>query len=529
VGSTFDSAGCAALEGLDLTGVPRYDLVVIGGGINGAGVARDAIGRGLSTLLCEQNDLGWATSSASSKLIHGGLRYLEYYEFRLVAEALAERETLLAIAPHIVWPLEFVLPHERHLRPAWMIRVGLFLYDNLAWRPFAHGHRPSLPRSRSVKLVAKRYGTGLKPEFARGFAYFDAWVDDARLVVLNALSAAEKGAAILPRTRCVAAVRAAESWRVTLRDVSSGQEQTVEARALVNAAGPWVKSVLDRELATPSPYNVRLVRGSHIVVPRLYAGEHAYILQNPDRRVVFLLPFERDFTAIGTTEVPTDDPDERPACSWAETEYLCAAASRYTQRPVTPADVVATWSGVRPLFDDGRGNVSSVTRDYVLHVDDAGPPLVSVFGGKITTYRKLAEAVIERLVPWFGERRVWTATEPLPGGDFGGATFAELSAAYRSRYSRLSAGWLAGLLRRHGTNVAVILGDARTEADLGRHFGGGLYEREARYLVDREWAQAPEDVLWRRTKCGLRLTPAETAAFQSWFEALSVGETVAQP
>jgi glycerol-3-phosphate dehydrogenase len=511
-----------------VTEVPRYDLVVIGGGINGAGVARDAAGRGLATLLCEQNDFAGATSSASSKLIHGGLRYLEYYEFRLVAEALAERETLLAIAPHIVWPLEFVLPHERHLRPAWMIRLGLFLYDNLAWRPFAHGHSPTLPKSRSIKLAPEGYGAGLKPEFTHGFAYYDAWVDDARLVVLNARSAADKGAAILPRTRCAAAVRTGECWRVTLRDAPSGRERAVEARALVNATGPWVKSMLDRELATPSPYNVRLVRGSHIVVPRLYAGEHAYILQNPDRRVVFLLPFARDFTAIGTTEVPTGDPDERPACSRAETEYLCAAASRYTRRPVTPADVVATWSGVRPLFDDGRGNVSSVTRDYVLHVDDAGPPLVSVFGGKITTYRKLAEAVLERLVPWFGERRAWTATEPLPGGDFGGASFAELAAAYRSRYPNLSAAWLESLLRRHGTHSAEILGDARTEADLGRHFGGGLYEREVRYLVDREWAQAPEDVLWRRTKCGLRLSPAETAAFGYWFEGRSAGETVAQ-
>ncbi|MCC6610444.1 MAG: glycerol-3-phosphate dehydrogenase [Burkholderiales bacterium] len=502
-----------------MTEAPRYDLVVIGGGINGVGIARDAAGRGLATLLCEQNDLGWATSSASSKLIHGGLRYLEYYEFRLVAEALAERETLLAIAPHIVRPLEFVLPHERHLRPAWMIRLGLFLYDNLAWRPFARGHRPTLPKSRSVRLVAERYGAGLKPEFTHGFAYYDAWVDDARLVVLTARSAAEKGAAILPRTRCVAAVRTGERWRVTLRDVPSGREQTVEARALVNAAGPWVKRVLDRELATPSPYDVRLVRGSHIIVSRLYAGEHAYILQNPDRRVVFLLPFERDFTAIGTTEVPTDNPDERPACSRAETEYLCAAASRYTQRPVTPADVVATWSGVRPLFDDGRGNVSSVTRDYVLHVDAAGPPLVSVFGGKITTYRKLAEAVLGRLAPWLGERRAWTTTEALPGGDCGGATFADLVAAYRSRYPQLPPPWLERLLRRHGTNGAAILGDARSEADLGRHFGGGLYEREVRYLVDREWACTAEDVLWRRTKFGLRVSPAEREALAQFLES----------
>lgn len=490
----------------------RYDLVVIGGGINGAGIARDAAGRGLSTLLCEQADFASATSSASSKLVHGGLRYLEYYEFRLVAEALAERETLLAIAPHIVWPLEFVLPHERHLRPAWMIRLGLFLYDNLAWRPFAHGHRPTLPKSRSVRLTPEHYGTGLKPGFKHGFAYFDAWVDDSRLVVLNVRSAADKGATILPRTRCAGAARTGERWRVTLRDARGARERIVEARALVNATGPWVKSVLDRELATPAPYSVRLVRGSHIIVPRLYAGDHAYILQNPDRRVVFLLPFEREFTAIGTTEVPMDDPDERPACSTAEIEYLCAAANRYAARPVAPGDVMATWSGVRPLFDDGRGNVSSITRDYVLHVDDAGPPVVSVFGGKVTTYRKLAEAVLDRLAPVFGERRAWTAHEPLPGGDFGGAGFVELFAAYRARYPRLSPPWLEGLLRRHGTTGAAILGDARTEADLGRNFGGGLYEREVRHLVGREWAAAAEDVLWRRTKFGLRTSAAEQAA-----------------
>ncbi|MCZ7565966.1 MAG: glycerol-3-phosphate dehydrogenase [Burkholderiales bacterium] len=495
-----------------MSAAPRYDLVVIGGGINGAGIARDAAGRGLSTLLCEQADLGSATSSASSKLVHGGLRYLEYYEFRLVAEALAERETLLAIAPHVVWPLEFVLPHERHLRPAWMIRLGLFLYDNLAWRPFAHGHRSTLPKSRSVRLTPKCYGAGLKPGFERGFAYFDAWVDDARLVVLNARAAADKGATVLPRMRCSGALRSGGHWRVTLRDTRSGRERIVEARALVNAAGPWVKSVLDREIAMPAPYGVRLVRGSHIVVPRMYAGDHAYILQNPDRRVVFLLPFERDFTAIGTTEVPMDDPEEGATCTRAETEYLCAAVNRYAVRPVAPGDVVATWSGVRPLFDDGRGNVSSVTRDYVLHVDAAGAPLVSVFGGKITTYRKLAEAVLDRLAPALGERPSWTANEPLPGGDFDGASFEELTAAYQTRYPRLQPTWLEGLLRRHGTIGAAILGDARTEADLGRHFGGGLYEREVRHLVDREWAVAAEDVLWRRTKFGLRTSAAGQAA-----------------
>ncbi|MGB8434062.1 MAG: glycerol-3-phosphate dehydrogenase [Burkholderiales bacterium] len=495
----------------------RYDLVVIGGGINGAGVARDAAGRGLSTLLCEQNDLGWATSSASSKLVHGGLRYLEHFEFGLVTEALAEREALLDIAPHIVWPLEFVLPHEEHLRPRWMIRLGLFLYDHLGRARLAlSGRRSSLPKSRSISLAAGVFGGVLKPEFEKGFAYFDAWVDDARLVVLNARSAAEKGAVILSRTRCIAGTRAGGVWRLDLRDTRTGVVHNVEARAVVNAAGPWVKQVLDGPLRTPSRYRVRLVKGSHIVVPRLYTGDHAYILQNPDRRVVFLLPYEEAYTAIGTTEVPMKDPDRVPACSSAEIAYLCDAASRYTATPVTREQVVWAWSGVRPLFDDGRGNASSVTRDYVLHLDASGPPLVSVFGGKITTYRTLAEAVLQKFDRWFGRRRTWTAGEPLPGGDLGGSGFAMLVETYRRRYPALPAQWLTRLLRRHGACAAEILGGATSEADLGRNFGGGLYEREVRYLVEREWAMEAEDILWRRTKCGLGMSTAQRGALADW-------------
>jgi len=494
----------------------RYDLVVIGGGINGVGIARDAAGRGLATLLCEQHDLGWATSSASSKLVHGGLRYLEYYEFGLVAEALAERETLLAIAPHIVWPLEFVLPHERHLRPPWMIRLGLFLYDHLGRARLAlSGRGSSLPKSRAVSLEGD-LGAALKPEFRRGFTYFDAWVDDARLVVLNARSAAAKGAVILSRTRCIGGARVGGVWRLELRDTRTGVVYPVEARAVVNAAGPWVKQVLDRALRTPSRYNVRLVKGSHIVVPRLYPGRHAYILQNPDRRVVFLLPFEEAYTAIGTTEVPMSDPDRVPTCSRAEIAYLCDAASRYTATPITPDQVLWSWSGVRPLFDDGRGNVSSVTRDYLLHLDAEGPPLVSVFGGKITTYRTLAEAVLQRLARWLGRPRKWTAGEALPGGDLDGATFTEFDESYRRRYPALPAHWLTRLLRRHGSSAAEILGDAATEADLGRNFGGGLYERELRYLIDHEWAIEPDDILWRRTKCGLGMTAAQRGALGDW-------------
>jgi glycerol-3-phosphate dehydrogenase len=477
-----------------------FDLAVVGGGINGAGIARDAAGRGLKVVLVEQGDLGGATSSASTKLIHGGLRYLEQFEFRLVAEALAEREVLLHVAPHVVAPLEFVLPHEPHLRPRWMIRTGLFLYDRL-------GGRSSLARSRGVRLRGDGYGAGLKPQFERGFVYADCWVDDARLVVLNARGAAEQGARILPRTRCVGGRRDGDRWR--LKVSAAGAAAEIEARVLVNAGGPWVRSVLDRELRVRTPGAVRLVKGSHIVVPRLHERAHAYILQNPDKRVVFMIPYEERFTEIGTTDVVVADPDEPPRISRDETEYLCAAASRYASRVVTPADVVWSWSGVRPLYDDGSADPSDITRDYHFVVDTDGPPLLSIFGGKLTTYRKLAEHALDRLEHWLPGGQPWTARAPLPGGDFGGASFADVLAAYRARYPNLDAHWLERLLRRHGLCAAEILGDVRAPADLGESFGGGLYERELAYFLEREWAREPDDVLWRRTKCGLHMTPAE--------------------
>ncbi len=480
----------------------RYDLAVIGGGINGLGIARDAAGRGIKTLLLERGDFGGATSSASTKLVHGGLRYLEHGEFRLVRESLAEREVLLRIAPHIVRPLEFVLPHAPELRARWMIRTGLFLYDRLAGQS-------SLPRSRAVTLAPDGYGAALQTSFTHGFIYADAWVDDARLVILNARSAADKGATLAARTACTAAQRTSETWQLTVRDAINDTERTVEARVLVNAAGPWVRQLIEQVLQLQAPGSVRLVKGSHIVVPRLYHGEHAYILQQTDKRMVFLIPYEGDYTAIGTTDVALAAMEAQPEISAQEINYLCAAASRYTVRPVTPADVHATWSGVRPLYDDGAADPSAITRDYHFVLDQHGAPLLSVYGGKLTTYRRLAEHALKKLARWLPGGSPWTAGEALPGGDFGGASFAQLLNAYCSRYPALPPRWLQSLLRRHGTIAAQILGDARAVGDLGEDYGGGLYERELDHLVRHEWASSADDVLWRRTKAGMHITPAQ--------------------
>jgi len=499
----------------------HYDLLIIGGGINGAGIARDAAGRGLKVLLVEQNDLASATSSASTKLIHGGLRYLEYFEFRLVAEALAERETLLRIAPHIVWPLEFVLPHESHLRPAWMIRAGLFLYDHLGHSMLGFGSRSSLPMSKGVRLAGSGYGAGLKPEFERGFLYYDCWVDDARLVVLNARSAAAHGATILTRTRFVSARREGGEWAANLD--GEGGSRRVRASAIVNAAGPWVRQVLDEALKIRLSATVRLVKGSHIVVPRIHEERHAFILQNPDRRVIFMIPYERQFTLVGTTDVPVTRDDYRAKISRKEIEYLCEAASRYARKPITPGMVVWSYSGVRPLYDDGSENPSEVTRDYHLLLDagaePGAAPLLSVFGGKITTYRKLAEQAMEKLSVRFPGKPAWTHAEPLPGGNLDGRTFRGLLLDYRRRHPRLPKVWLTRVLRRHGALAGEIIGDAREERALGTNFGGGLYERELEYLVRNEWAREAEDVLWRRTKCGLHMTAAEKIQVRAWLAA----------
>jgi glycerol-3-phosphate dehydrogenase len=484
---------------------PQYDVLVIGGGINGAGIARDATGRGLSVLLVEKDDLASATSSWSSKLIHGGLRYLEQYEFRLVAEALSEREVLLNIAPQLVEPLRFVMPHVPELRPRWMIRAGLYLYDHL-------GRRTRLPASHGVDLRTTEYGAGLKPTLTKGFVYSDCRVDDARLVVANALSARELGAEILTRTECVFAKRIGDGWQARLRDVQ-GTERTVKARAIVNAAGPWVKQVLNDRLHQPSRDNVKLVKGSHIVVPQLYAGNHACILQNDDRRVVFMIPYEGRFTLVGTTDVAVSGDPAHPTASADEVAYLCRAVNRYLEYPLAPNNVVWAYAGVRPLYDDGTADPSAITRDYTLRLDsDAGlSPVLSVFGGKITTYRKLAEHALDKLQGWFPAMRGrWTAGTPLPGGDLpagGLKQFADV--ALLREWPWLADGPRRSLARRHGTRIAKVLHGAHSPADMGEHFGAELYAREIDYLIDHEWARTDDDILFRRTKAGLHLTAAQ--------------------
>jgi glycerol-3-phosphate dehydrogenase len=478
------------------------DLLVVGGGINGAGIARDAAGRGLKVALIEQDDLASATSSASTKLIHGGLRYLEFFEFRLVREALMERERLLQIAPHIIRPMIFVLPHVQGLRPRWQIRLGLFLYDHI-------GGRKLLPASRGVRLTTPRYES-LKPGYLHGFAYSDCWVDDSRLVVLNAIDAAARGATIRTRTRLVGAVVRDGHWHAHCEDQRSGHRITIQARAIVNAAGPWVEEVLRTLASVHEDAQVRLVKGSHVVVPKLFDGEHAFMLQNPDGRIVFAIPYEQEYTLVGTTDVPFEGDPAGVAISREEIDYLCETVSRYFRRAVTPADVRWSYSGVRPLSDDESANVSRVTRDYRLEVaeSDAHPMVLSVFGGKITTYRRLAEHALEKLQPAIGgERREWTGSSPLPGGDIPRADFASFASSVKKRWSFLPAQYAERLARAYGTRIDRILGGARAMSDLGEHYGAGLTQAEVNYLIAHEWAVTVEDILWRRTKLGLHLSP----------------------
>jgi glycerol-3-phosphate dehydrogenase len=489
-----------------------FDLLIVGGGINGAGIARDAAGRGLRVLLVEQDDLAAHTSSASTKLIHGGLRYLEYYEFSLVRKALREREVLLRAAPHLIRPLRFVMPHMPHLRPAWMIRLGLFFYDHL-------GGRQLLLPSRGIDMRRHTAGAPLIDSIRRGFVYSDARVDDARLVVANALGAQEDGATIMTRTRLTSASREGGTWQAQLQQCE-GTTLSIRSRAIVNAAGPWVVSLLNDALNIPSRYGVRLVKGSHIVTRKLFDHDHAYIFQNPDKRIVFAIPYEHGHTLIGTTDVEFRGNAADVHIAADEVDYLCESTNRYFKQVITSADVVWSYSGVRPLLDEASNNPSAVTRDYHLELDaGAGrAPLLSVFGGKITTFRKLAEEAMNLLAaPMRTTKRSSTEGRALPGGDIPGSDFSAFQSGFARRYPWLPATLADRYTRAYGTRAELLLAGASSLADLGAEFGPGLYEVELVYLRDNEWARSAEDVLWRRSKLGLHVPPEAALAIDAWF------------
>lgn len=506
---------------------PLFDILIIGGGINGTGIARDAAGRGHRVLLAEQADLASATSSASTKLIHGGLRYLEMFEFRLVREALIERERLLGIAPHIIRPMEFVLPHVPGLRPRWQIRAGLFLYDHIG-RLFPGSRRMRrrrsdklrLPLSRSVLLTDRPFSEGLKSSLTHGFVYSDCWVDDSRLVVLNAMDAAQRGATIRTRTRFVQANVSNEHWRVELAD-AHGSTQVVHARAIVNAAGPWVEDALQHIPCSRNETQIRLVKGSHIIVPRMYTGDHAFLLQNPDGRVVFTIPYEGEFTLIGTTDIAYEGDPRDVSISSDEVAYLCATVNEYFATAIAPEDVRWTYAGVRPLSDDEAANASKVTRDYRLELTAAPyqPAVLSVFGGKITTYRRLAESALEKLHPFIGgSKQPWTDRSSLPGGDLPRRDFALFLNGVRQRWPFLPENLAYRLARAYGTRISDIVGSAKTLEELGAHFGAGLTRAEVDYLRNHEWAQSADDILWRRTKLGLHMSAAERESLACVFD-----------
>ncbi|UXU76501.1 MULTISPECIES: glycerol-3-phosphate dehydrogenase [unclassified Paracoccus (in: a-proteobacteria)] len=518
------------------------DLFIIGGGINGCGIARDAAGRGLSVTLAEMGDLAQATSSASTKLFHGGLRYLEFFEFRLVREALEERETLLRAMPHISWPMRFVLPYSpqmrfdsdtptsrllgmvmpwmRGRRPAWLIRLGLFLYDNL-------GGRQILPGTRRLDLANDPLGKPLKPGFRRGWEYSDCWVQDARLVVLNARDAQARGATIMTRTRVTRAERQGDLWLVSTEGPAGPRQH--RARALVNAGGPWVENVIRDVAHIDSTEGVRLVRGSHIVVPRLYDHDRCYFFQGSDGRIIFAIPFEDDFTLIGTTDMDHKGAPGDARCTDEERDYLCAFASQYFARPVTPDQVVWTYSGVRPLYNDGAKSATAATRDYVLSLDDRGAPLLNVFGGKITTYRRLAESALGRLARFFPQAGPdWTAGVALPGGDFPVDGFDEQVARLGAAYPFLSARQQRRLVRTYGTEAFLMLDGARSAADLGQDFGAGLTEVEVNWLVREEFARDAQDILWRRTKLGLHMTDEQAQRLAAYVRNLPTVNAAAE-
>jgi glycerol-3-phosphate dehydrogenase len=484
-----------------------FDVAVIGGGINGTGIAADASGRGLKVILCEQNDLASATSSNSSKLIHGGLRYLEHYEFSLVRKALTEREVLIKNAPHIIKPLTFRLPHQRHLRPSWLIRAGLFLYDNLA-------KRTTLAASRGIRF---NEDSPLVNTIKKGFEYSDGWVDDARLVTLNAVAANEKGATIKTQTKCVKAVRNDGLWIITLQDTLTGDTNTIHARSVVNAAGPWVANLFSEALTLKSPQNIRLVKGSHIVVPRLHDQPEAYMLQNADQRIVFVIPFEEDFSLIGTTDVEHKGDPSTVEISEDEIEYLLNITNDYFKKKISRKDIVTTYSGVRPLLDDESVNAQAVTRDYTLELEDVDgqAPILSIFGGKITTYRKLAEAAVDKLNPYFNKTGgQWTASAPLPGGNF--SNIQTFTKSIESKYPWLPEQLRTRLIKSYGTRIFDLLINANNVESLGQNFGSDLYEEEINYLIEKEWAIEIDDVIWRRTKRGLYLTTVEISQIKAF-------------
>ncbi|MBM1633164.1 glycerol-3-phosphate dehydrogenase [Sulfitobacter mediterraneus] len=511
------------------------DLFVIGGGINGCGIARDAAGRGLSVALAEMNDLASATSSASTKLFHGGLRYLEYFEIALVRHALGERETLLKAMPHISWPMRFVLPYHKDMRfeadtpaskilnfampwtkgrrPAWLIRFGLFLYDHL-------GGRKILPATRTLSLNGTPEGVPLQPQFSKAFEYSDCWVEDARLVVLNARDAEARGAKILTRTKVISAARKGDLWEITTEDTGTGTQQVHQAKMLINAGGPWVGDIIQSKVRINSREGVRLVRGSHIVTKRLYDHDKCYFFQGGDGRIIFAIPYETDFTLIGTTDMDHPDPSVRPECTPEERDYLINFANGYFQQELSADDVVWTYSGVRPLYDDGASSAAAATRDYTLKVDaNGGAPILNIFGGKITTYRKLAEDAMEKIAPFFEDTADhWTAGVALPGGDFPVGDVQKLIGTLMSDYPFLDRAWATRLIRAYGTEARQILGDARAATDLGETFGYNLTETEVRWLMQREYAKTADDVLWRRSKLGLRLSKVEAATLDRWMQ-----------
>lgn len=496
---------------------PIHDIFVIGGGINGCGIARDAVGRGFSVFLAEMNDLASGTSSGSTKLIHGGLRYLEFYEFRLVREALMEREVLWKNAPHIIWPMRFVLPYAKGLRPAWLIRLGLFLYDHI-------GGRKLLPATKTLDMASDPAGKPLKPLFRKAFEYSDGWVNDARLVALNARDAADRGAIIRTRTKVVSARRDGALWTIKIQNVLTGETEEIRARLLVNAAGPWVDQVLAKAVGQNDVHNVRLVQGSHIVIKKKFDDPRAYFFQNKDGRIIFAIPYEEEFTLIGTTDrdYPGDPHDVK--ISDAEIDYLCAAASEYFAQPVKRSDIVWTYSAVRPLYDDGASKAQEATRDYVLKAEggEGAAPLLNSFGGKITTFRRLAESMLEKIEGFLGKRgKPWTANAPLPGGDFPATGFDAQVARLKNAYPFLDQRLARRLTRLYGTRAEKLLGLAKSNADLGRNFGADVYEAELRYLVENEWAVTAEDVLWRRTKRGLHFSREQTAALEEFMRGLS--------